>query len=423
MYDATLNGTNGSYDAIGHSFWVSLSPFSTDNPNIPSNVYSTQDFGVIEANTDFSASLSSITNSGIPGNLPPITPNTTYYYVAWSLVDGTWYPGEVKSFTTLPIKAPTKGAPNGIYVTTNEFDFTWDASTDISTITYEFQSSLNPSQVDGVLTTGLFKSETLTTNMIHSSGASDGIWYWQVRAKDAVGNYSDWSEIWTVTIDTTPPTIPQNLRFENPSLQCGDITNYYNITPTWNESEDMLSGLYRYEYFVNTPGVQGWTIYRHTNNYPAVFNQGEGKYTFKVRAIDNVNNTSAWSSECTITYDRTPAEITITPSRSPDIGQWYSTRPTYSNTFPTFEIFTNEGSQIEYKWNDGTWNTYTETEAIKHEENGKHILHVRATDLAGNTTEKQLNVWQDFSNPEGTFTINDNDKPVRGTLQLNLQML
>lgn len=420
LYDAMLNGTNGDYDATGHSFWVSLSPFSTDSPNIPSNVYSTQDFGVIKANTDFSVSLSSITDSGIPEDLPSIIPNATYYFVAWSLVDGTWYPGEVKSFTTLPINAPTNGAPNGTYITTNEFDFTWDASTDVSSITYEFQSSLNPSQVDGVLTTDLFKSETLTSNMIHSSGASDGIWYWQVRAKDAAGNYSDWSEIWTVTIDTTPPTIPQNLRFENPSLQCGDITNNYNITPTWNESEDMLSGLYRYEYFVNTPGVQGWTIYRHTNNYPAVFNQGEGKYTFKVRAIDNVNNISDWSNECTITYDKTPAEITITPSRSPDIGQWYSTRPTYSNTFPTFEISTNEESQIEYKWNDGTWNTYTETEAIKYEENGKHILYVKATDLAGNTTdEKQLDVWLDFSNPEGIFTIDDGDNLVRGTLQLN----
>jgi len=417
LYDATLNGTNGDYDATGHSFWVSLSSFSTDSPNIPSNVYSTQDFGAIKANTDFSASLSSITNSGIPRNLTPITPNTTYYYVAWSLVDGTWYPGEVKSFTTLPINAPTNGAPNGTYITTNEFDFTWDASTGVSSITYEFQSSLNPSQVDGVLTTELWKSGTLPTNMIHSSGASDGTWYWQVRAKDAAGNYSDWSEIWTVTIDTTPPTIPQNLRFENPSLQCEDITSNYHITPTWDESEDMLSGLYRYEYFVNTPGVQGWTIYRHTNSYPAVFNQGEGKYTFKVRAIDNVNNISAWSNECTITYDKTPAEITITPSRPSDFNQWYSTRPTFSNTFPTFEISTNEESQIEYNWNNTSWNTYSG--AIKYEENGRHILYIKATDLAGNTTEKQVDVWQDFSNPERIFTINDDDNLVRGTLQLN----
>ncbi|MFA6301257.1 MAG: hypothetical protein WC609_02815 [Candidatus Paceibacterota bacterium] len=98
--DAMLNGTNGGSAATGHSFWVSLAPFVTTSPVIPSGVYSTPDFGAIAANTPFSASLSSITTTGIPSNLPAITPNTTYYFAAWSFVDGTWYPGEVLSFKT-----------------------------------------------------------------------------------------------------------------------------------------------------------------------------------------------------------------------------------------------------------------------------------------------------------------------------------
>ncbi len=98
--DATLNGTNGPVDATGHSFWVSLAPFVTTSPTIPSGVYSTPDFGAIAANTAFSASLSSITTAGVPGNLPAITPNTTYYFAAWSLVGGIWYPGAILNFTT-----------------------------------------------------------------------------------------------------------------------------------------------------------------------------------------------------------------------------------------------------------------------------------------------------------------------------------
>jgi hypothetical protein len=98
--DATLNGTNGPADATGHSFWVSLDTFSTASPTIPSGVYSTPDLGAIAANTAFSASLSSITTTGVPTNLPAVTPGTKYYFVAWSLVGGTWYPGEILNFTT-----------------------------------------------------------------------------------------------------------------------------------------------------------------------------------------------------------------------------------------------------------------------------------------------------------------------------------
>lgn len=98
--DATLNGTNESSAADGHSFWVSLASFSTASPTIPAGVYSTPDLGPIGPGTSFTASLSSITTTGVPGNLPAVTPGTTYYFAAWTLVGGTWYPGEILTFTT-----------------------------------------------------------------------------------------------------------------------------------------------------------------------------------------------------------------------------------------------------------------------------------------------------------------------------------
>ena len=103
--DATMNGTNVALAAAGHSFWVSTSTFSTASPTIPSGVYSTPDFGGIAASTTFSATLSSLTTNAVvygqvPGTMPAITPNTTYYYVAWSYVGGTWHPGAMQAFTT-----------------------------------------------------------------------------------------------------------------------------------------------------------------------------------------------------------------------------------------------------------------------------------------------------------------------------------
>lgn len=98
--DATLNGTNGNAAASAHSFWVSTAPFSTASPSIPVGVYSTPVLSSLTSNEDFSSTLSSITTSGVPSNLPAITPGTTYYYAAWSEIGATWYPGAVLSFTT-----------------------------------------------------------------------------------------------------------------------------------------------------------------------------------------------------------------------------------------------------------------------------------------------------------------------------------
>jgi hypothetical protein len=115
--------------------------------------------------------------------------------------------GLVNFYTPMP-SVPVLTAPaNSVVLPTNEFDFTWEASTGSTGITYEFQSSLDSAQTGGVLTNGLWQSGVLTSPMIHSSGAPDGTWYWQVRAKDAAGNYSAWSPIWSVTLDHTPVVI------------------------------------------------------------------------------------------------------------------------------------------------------------------------------------------------------------------------
>lgn len=98
--DATLNGTNGDEAANAHSFWVSLETFDTGSPTIPEGVYSSQVLPGTAALGTFSVSLSDITTSGIPSNLPAITPDTTYYYVAWSNVGESWFPGEIVSFQT-----------------------------------------------------------------------------------------------------------------------------------------------------------------------------------------------------------------------------------------------------------------------------------------------------------------------------------
>ena len=97
---ATLNGTNGDTAATGSSFWISTSTFSTAVPVQPAGVYSTADLGAIAATTSYSAALSAVVG------LPTVTPNTTYYFAAWSNIGGVWSPGAIMSFTTGPTTQP-----------------------------------------------------------------------------------------------------------------------------------------------------------------------------------------------------------------------------------------------------------------------------------------------------------------------------
>ncbi len=102
---ATLNGTNGDTDATDSSFWVSTSTFSTASPTLPSGVYSTADLGAQASSTSYSGPLSSV------NGLPAVTPGTTYYYAAWTEVNGAWSPGAVMHFTTTSSPTITNVSP------------------------------------------------------------------------------------------------------------------------------------------------------------------------------------------------------------------------------------------------------------------------------------------------------------------------
>lgn len=114
---------------------------------------------------------------------------------------------------TAPV-APVNGQPET--TPTNDFFFTWDDVTDDGSpiVEYQFQASLSSSSSAGVLNSGVWKNwengsgdqSFLSSPTIHSVGAPDGVWYWQVRAIDAAGNVGAWSEIWDTLIDSQVPT-------------------------------------------------------------------------------------------------------------------------------------------------------------------------------------------------------------------------
>lgn len=248
--------------------------------------------------------------------------------------------------TTAPT-VPTNGLPNNSFTPTNNFDFNWDDSIDESPIHYIFQSSLNSAAVDGVLTTGLWTSGVLPTSMIHSSGAPNGKWYWQVKAVDSEGNESDWSPIWNVTIDSVAPSVP---------VLTWPIDNAYTNDNSplmqWDDSSDVLGVagyLYRVYYHCSNPSIFSTCTQVHpttvglwlTASQYQAGTTADGVYYWQVRAQDNAGNQSDWSEVEQVTID------TVAP-----------TKPIF--TAPTNNIYTNVNS-VTLTWNGGDDTGTTQT--------------------------------------------------------------
>ncbi len=94
---ATLNGTNGTFtaDADTEAFWYGTSPAGVLGTPFTVGVVPPGWTSGIYADTD-----DENPNGPFSYSWTGLTPNTTYYYVAWVSVGGTWYPGSEVSFTT-----------------------------------------------------------------------------------------------------------------------------------------------------------------------------------------------------------------------------------------------------------------------------------------------------------------------------------
>src|SRR5690606_24461792 len=142
-----------------------------------------------------------------------------------------------------------------------------------------------------------------------------------VRAKDAAGNYSDWSAIWNVTIDTVDPvstiTSPSDEDF------VGGIINVNGIVTETN--------LLRYYFFIANEGgtnVFGPETVYDDNTADYVWDTTmvpDGRYKIQLEARDKASNKGAASTDSIwVNVVNTVPAVTIS---TPTEGEFYNSSP------------------------------------------------------------------------------------------------
>jgi hypothetical protein len=135
--------------------------------------------------------------------------------------------------------------------------------------------------------------------------------------------------------DTQKPTAPVAIGVTSPAVvPCGGSTDNFNATLSWNASTDNV-GVTGYQYNVLTPNGQSWTTTVNSTSYSGSFNDGEGAYTYRVRAFDVAGNYSAWSISCAITYPAVEEPEPVVLSKKDDCkdGGWVLGATTDGKTF------------------------------------------------------------------------------------------
>jgi len=147
---------------------------------------------------------------------------------------------------------------------------------------------------------------------------------WKVRAYDIDNNPTDWSPVWTFTLDTIPPSAPSPASPENGAVE-NDLTQIF----TWTQPEPDVT------YWIQIDDEAGFSQpYVHENwavtdnSYENYAFSRNGTYYWRVCARDATYNWSPWSENYELTILAPPGQPTLISPADGAMGN--------DNT-PTFE--------------------------------------------------------------------------------------
>lgn len=333
-------------------------------------------------------------------------------------VESTDYVNNVTYDTTAP-DVPVLNQPEEGFATRGiAFNQTWFPVTDA--VLYEYHScNTDPGDTGTTCASPKYSNTYTGTTKNVGAGQPNSHFWWQVRAKDAAGNWSAWSETRELIIDNDAPNITLNEAFPATSNKLTGFTS--DTTPTFagSTTDEYLAGIKTVEYRItDTSGeVIGWTtadtIDGSVGDITRTFTfttsaLTDGEYTVHVRSVDRASNTSSVETQdFVIDTDAPNVELTaptdgdfvsgtvnITGNIS-DTNHWryyFVIQKVGGGTIHGGTVY-NSSSSIPVNY---AWNTTTTTD-------GEYVIKLESRDKAGN---------KDAGSSQWVYVTVDNEAPV-----------
>ncbi|MFC2058568.1 hypothetical protein ACFLTS_02855 [Chloroflexota bacterium] len=231
----------------------------------------------------------------------------TYYWRARAVDSvgntGAWSDSWSFTIDTTGPSAPNLTSPaDAVVIADRQPMLHWEHVTDPSGLeTYVVEVDNDPNFDPAMMTAWGFTYNSMNMTLV----LPDGTYWWRVRADDNAGNEGAWSEVWTFTVDGTPPEAPDLVSPVHEAI-ISDSTPSFDWTDVTDPAGGVTYGIQVADNIDFTaPAIDlsdlGVSAYTSTA-------LPDGTYYWRVNATDGLGNEGAWSGAWSFTID------TIEPS-------------------------------------------------------------------------------------------------------------